>query len=321
MRAQTPKLLDLLREACRVRHLSYRTEQAYAGWVRRYVQFHDLRHPADMGEPEVTRFLVHLAAEDNVAASTQSQALSALLFLYDAVLERPLGRLALPPRSKRPLRLPVVLSREDVRSVLAHLHGTDGLVARLLYGSGLRLMEALRLRVQDVDFSRREVLVRAGKGDKDRRTMLPEGITDPLAEQLEASRTVYEADRRAGLPGVHLPGAFARKDPAAATRWAWQWCFPSSQLALDPRTGLVRRHHRSPSSVQRAVLAATRTAGLPQRVSCHTFRHSFATHLLEAGSDIRTVQELLGHASVRTTQVYTHVLNRGGLGVRSPLDA
>ena len=319
MHPRPPRLLDRVREVCRTRHLSYRTEQAYVGWVRRFVVFHGLRHPEALAEPDVARFLTYLAAERDVAASTQNQALSALLFLYRDVLRRPLGDLGQPVRARRPRRLPVVLSRAEAAAILDAMTGVDALVARLLYGSGLRLIEALRLRVKDVDFARGEIAVRQGKGNKDRVTVLPDALREPLAEHLRRVRNLHAADVAAGI-GVSLPSALARKYPGAPGAWVWQWVFPSRQPSRDPRSGVVARHHRSPSTVQRAVAASVRAAGPAKRVSCHTFRHSFATHVLEAGYDIRTVQELLGHASVRTTQVYTHVLNRGGLGVRSPLD-
>ncbi|HLT47404.1 MAG TPA: integron integrase [Rubricoccaceae bacterium] len=320
MPAETPKLLDRVREACRLRHLSYRTEQAYVRWIVRYVRFHGLRHPGTLGEEDVGRFLSHLAVEGRISASTQNQALAALLFLYRDVLKRPLGTLELPARVRRPVHLPVVLTREEVQAVLAHLRGVDGTVVRLLYGSGLRLAEALRLRVKDLDFARGELTVRRGKGGKDRVSVLPASLREPLREQVARCRRLYERDRAAGHAGVPLPGALARKYPNAPAAWPWQWVFPSRQRARDPRSGRVLRQHRSPSSVQRAVATAAVAAGLAKHVTSHTFRHSFATHLLEGGYDIRTVQELLGHKSVRTTQVYTHVLNRGGLGVVSPLD-
>jgi integron integrase len=315
-----PKLIPTVRAVCRRRHLSYRTEQSYVHWIRRYVVFHGVRHPSEMAEAEVTAFLTYLAAERHVAASTQNQALSALLFLYRDVLERPLGRFERPQRARRPRRLPVVLTPEEARAVLAHMTGVDGLVAHLLYGSGLRLAEALRLRVKDLDFGYGEIVVRQGKGDKDRRSVLPASLYEPLQAQLRRVGRLHERDLKAGTGGVPLPNALSVKYPGAPRDLVWQWVFPSSALSRHPERGVALRHHRSPSSVQKAVGRAVRASGVTKRATAHTFRHSFATHLLESGHDIRTVQELLGHASVRTTQVYTHVLNRGGLGVRSPLD-
>jgi integron integrase len=320
MPAKKQKLIPTVRAVCRRRQLSYRTEQSYVHWIRRYVLFHGTRHPLELSEADVTAFLTHLAAERNVVASTQNQALSALLFLYRDVLERPLGRFESPQRARRPRRLPVVLAPDEARAVLARVEGVDGLVARLLYGAGLRLAEALRLRVKDVDFAYGEILVRQGKGNRDRRSVLPAALYEPLQTQLRRVARLHERDLRAGTAGVSLPGALAVKYPSAPRDRAWQWVFPSSTLSRHPESGLPLRHHRSPSSVQKAIGRAVREAGLTKRATAHTFRHSFATHLLESGYDIRTVQELLGHASVRTTQVYTHVLNRGGLGVRSPLD-
>ena len=319
--SKAPRLLDRAVTAARVRRLSLRTEQAYCSWIRRFILFHGKRHPSELGEPEVAAYLSHLTAGDNVSAATQNQALAALLFLYAAVLERPLGTLPATTRATRRPRLPVVLSHEEVRRVLAHLHGTAGLVAQLLYGSGLRLLEALRLRVKDVDLDRSEIIVRNGKGDKDRRTMLPACLRPPLEARLIEVRKLWEGDRRAGIGPVRLPTALDRKYTAAGTEIAWQWLFPSPSPSIDPRTGTKRRHHLGPSFIQRAVRNAMRSAAVTKAASCHTFRHSFATHLLEAGYDIRTVQELLGHSDVATTMIYTHVLNKGGLLVRSPIDS
>ncbi len=316
---QPPRLLDQVRDAIRVRGYSLRTEEAYVGWIRRFILHQGTRHPADMGAAEVSAFLTWLAVEQDVAPSTQNQALGALLFLYREVLGRDLGSLA-PVRARKPRRLPVVLSVSETQALLAELTGTSSLVAGLLYGSGLRLLEALRLRVKDLDFARREVLVRDGKGRRDRRTMLPDALVEPLRAQLEAARVLRERDVADGRPGVFLPDALARKFPKAARSWTWFWVFPAARRSRDPRGGGDRRHHLSEAPVQRAVKNAAQRAGLAKRVSCHTLRHSFATHLLESGHDIRTVQELLGHRSVSTTMVYTHVLNRGGFGVRSPLD-
>ena len=322
--ATEPKLLDLVRLACRLRHYSYRTEQTYCAWVRRFCRFHRdadgrPRHPRELGTDEVAAFLAHLATERNVAASTQNQALSALLFLYDAVLGEELGDFGDVPRARRRKKLPVVLARAEVEGVLAHLRGRHRLFVSLLYGSGLRLTEGLRLRVKDLDFALHQIVVRDGKGGKDRVTVLPDPIADALRDQIEQVRLLHRRDLADGLGAVHLPHALARKYPNAATEPGWQYVFPAPRRSIDPRTGIERRHHLSASSVQKAVRQAAQRAGLDKPVTPHVFRHSFATHLLERGSDIRTVQELLGHRSVNTTMIYTHVLNRGGLGVVSPL--
>ena len=314
------RLLDRVALEARRRRLSRRTAGAYAGWIRRFVHFHARRHPRELGAAEVSAFLTHLAVERGVAAATQSQALAALLFLYRDVLGIELGALPDATRARRPKRLPTVLSRDEARRLLAAMSGVEALVARLLYGGGLRVLEALRLRVQDLDFERHEILVRSGKGDRDRRTMLPGSAVPPLREHLERVRRLHARDLAAGHGRVELPGALARKLPSAATDWRWQWVFPSPKFAIDRVTGAECRHHLFPQRVQRAVSAAAKACGLTKRATCHTLRHSFATHLLEAGYDIRTVQELLGHRQVSTTMVYTHVLNRGGQGVRSPLD-
>jgi len=314
------KLLDDVHDAIRVRHYSRRTERAYVGWIRRYVRFHGLRHPAEMGADEVTAFLSDLAVNRRVGASTQNQALSALLFLYKHVLEVDLPWLDGVVRAKRPQRLPAVLTRAEVQELLAQLRGPAWLVASLLYGSGLRLLECLQLRVQDVDPVRSELTVRDGKGAKDRITLLPEILDGPMKEQLEHARTVHRKDLAAGGGAVALPGALARKYQSADREWSWQWVFPATRTYVDRVTGRRMRHHLHESVVQREVRSAVVRAGLTRRASCHTLRHSFATHLLEAGYDIRTIQELLGHKDVSTTMIYTHVLNRGGRGVRSPLD-
>ena len=316
-----PKLLDQARQSARLQHLSLRTEQCYVAWIRRFVLFHQKRHPREMGAPEIRDFLSHLATERAVAASTQNQAFSALLFLYRSVLRIPLPRIEQVERARRPKRLPEVLTRDEVQAVLAHVSGTPQLVCLFLYGSGLRLLEALRLRIKDVDLASCAVTVRGGKGGKDRVSVLPERLLAPLTLHLERVRRLHERDLAAGFGCVELPFAFARKDPGAERRWAWQYVFPASRLGVDPRMGEVRRHHLAESVLQKTVARAVRRAGVVKRASCHTFRHSFATHLLEAGYDIRTVQELLGHKDVRTTMIYTHVLNRGGRGVRSPADA
>jgi integron integrase len=304
----------------RARHGSRRTEKAYVGWIRRYILFHGKRHPSDMGAAEVTQFLSALAVQRNVAASTQNQALSALLFLYREVLGQELPWLDEIVRAKQPARIPVVLSRGEVHAILGALDGPVRLLALLLYGSGLRLLEALRLRVKDVDFARNQITVRGGKGDRDRVTMLPAAVSIDLTKHLETVHEQHEADLRAGAGWVELPWALARKYPHAGREWGWQWVFPATRTYLHRETGQRRRHHLHESVLQRAVKAAVRSNGIAKRATCHTFRHSFATHLLEDGSDIRTVQELLGHRDVTTTMIYTHVLNRGPAGVRSPAD-
>lgn len=318
--APPPKLLDRLRATLRRRHYSLHTEDAYVNWCRRFILFHNKKHPADMGEGEIRQFLTHLAVERGVAASTQNQALNAVVFLYTHVLARDLGSFGAVERARRPERLPVVLTRDEVRRVLAALGGVNRLLGELLYGGGLRVMEALRLRVKDIDFGQRHLLVRDGKGQKDRTTVLPGRAAADLRAHLGRVRLMWEADRRAGLPGVYLPFALERKYPAAGTEWGWQWAFPSDALSVDPRGGGRRRHHLTETTVQRAVKAAAKLAGVTKPATPHTFRHTFATHLLEDGADIRTVQELLGHADVSTTMMYTHVLDRGACGVVSPLD-
>ncbi len=316
-----PKLLDLLRTAIRVRHYSPRTEEAYVHWVRRFILFHGRRHPRELGTTDVQGFLNDLATTQHVSASTQNQALAAVLFLYKEVLRQPLGQIDDLVRASKPARIPVVLTRAEVQAVLGQLEGAPRLVAGLLYGAGLRLIEALELRVKDVDFERREVTVRQGKGRKDRRTMLPEATREPLRAQLEEVRKLHQADIEQGFGRAVLPDRLDRKYPNASREWAWQFVFPASRICRDPRWGQPSRFHLHESVIQRAVTVAVRRAGISKRASCHTLRHSFATHLLEAGYDIRTVQELLGHADVSTTMIYTHVLNRGGLGVRSPADS
>ncbi len=315
-----PRLLDRVRAAIRVRHYSRRTEEAYVGWIRRYIFFHNKRHPSSMGAEEINVFLTHLAVEGEVASATQSQALSALLFLYRDVLDEDPGWIGDVVRARRPKKLPVVLVREEVRAVLAQMRGTPRLVAALLYGGGLRLLEGLRLRVKDVDFLAGEIVVREGKGAKDRRTMLPAALREPLERQLRAARSTHEGDLAAGFGHVWLPDALDRKYPGAATEWGWQYVFPATGRSLDPRSSMVRRHHLDESTVQKAVHTAYLAAGVTKAANCHSLRHSFATHLLEDGYDIRTIQELMGHADVKTTMIYTHVLNKGGSGVRSPLD-
>lgn len=313
------KLLDQVRRACRIKHLSLRTEKAYVQWVRRFVWYHSLRHPGELGEAEVRAFLSHLALDRNVAASTQNQALSALLFLYTHILERPLDNLGEVVRANRPKRLPVVLTRAEVRAVLAALPGTHRLVASLLYGSGLRLLESLRLRVKDLDFDYAQLTVRDGKGQKDRVTVLPNAVAVSLKRQLRKVRVLHDEDRDEGYGAVYLPHALSQKYPNAASQWGWQYVFPAPRRSIDPRSGVERRHHLSEKTVQKAVRKAVGEAGLIKPASPHTLRHSFATHLLEDGADIRTVQELLGHKDLRTTMIYTHVLGRG-VAVRSPLE-
>ena len=318
--SHAPKLLDQVRGKIRLKHYSIRTEQAYVDWIRRFILHFGKRHPRELGAAEVEAFLTHLAVAGNVAASTQNQAKSALLFLYREVLEAELSWLDNVERAKAPKRLPVVLTREEVHGVLVRLSGTHWLIASLLYGAGLRIMEGLRLRVKDVEFSRKEILVRDGKGFKDRVTMLPAALAAPLTDHLKRVKALHEQDLAAGRGAVYLPYALERKYPGAARDWAWQYVFPSANLSADPRTGIERRHHLQDQAVQRAMRQAVRDAGVNKPATPHTLRHSFATHLLEGGYDIRTVQELLGHADVSTTMIYTHVLNKGGRGVTSPLD-
>jgi integron integrase len=317
-----PKLLDQVRDVIRRKHFSIRTEQVYVDWIRRFILFHNKRHPAEMAEQELTEFLTHLARDVHVAASTQNQALSALLFLYKQVLNQEIGWLSNVQRAKRPARLPIVLTRDEVHKVFAHLHGMQRLMAALLYGSGLRLMECVRLRVKDVDFGYLRITVRDGKGAKDRVTMLPVNLAKPLQRHLERVRAQYEEDLEAGFGRVYLPFALARKFLSAGREWAWQYIFPSPRLSVDPRSedNEKQRHHIDESVLQDAVKKAVRMSGVQKPATCHTLRHSFATHLLENGYDIRTVQELLGHKDVSTTMIYTHVLNKPGIGVKSPLD-
>ncbi len=317
---RTPRLLDQVHAAIRSRHLSFRTEKAYVGWIRRFIFFSGKRHPRNMGEPEVTTFLSHLAVQGRVSASTQNQALAAILFLYRNVLGQDLDWLDDIVRAKHAVRLPVVLTREQVQAVLSNMRGVAWIQASLLYGAGLRLMECARLRVKDIDFNQRRITVREGKGGKDRVTVLPDKVVTALRQHLERVRSLHQRDLELGLGRVELPNALARKYPNADREWGWQWVFPASRPYVDPKTGRPRRHHLHESVLQRAVKEAVRRAATPVPATCHTFRHSFATHLLEAGHDIRTIQELLGHSDETTTMIYTHVLNRGGLGVRSPLD-
>jgi len=316
-----PKLLDRVRERLRRKHYSYRTEQAYLSWIKRYILFHDKRHPNEMDIPEIEAFLTHLAVHEHVAASTQNQALQAILFLYREVLGREITAPLHALRAKKPKRLPTILTRREVQALFSHLSSTHLLMAQLLYGSGLRLMECLRLRVKDLDFAYRTITVRDGKGQKDRTTILPQSLIAPLRKHLEQVKRLHEQDLARGYGAVYLPDALARKYPNAQREWGWQWVFPSPRLSVDPRSGLVCRHHMNPTTLQKAVRQAAKRAGINKHVTPHTLRHSFATHLLEAGYDIRTVQELLGHKDVRTTMIYTHVLKRGAKAVRSPLDS
>lgn len=317
---QGPKLLDALRTQLRVMHYAIRTEDAYVDWVKRFILFHGKRHPRDMGPKEVAEFLSHLAVARNVSASTQNQAKAAILFLYRHVLGTQLPWVDDVVIAKVPQRLPVVLTAREVRSLLHELNGTTALVASLPYGTGMRLMEGLRLRVKDIDFERREIVIREGKGSKDRVTVLPENLIDPLQQRLRKTQQLHQTDLDAGYGEVHMPDALQVKYPKAGRAWGWQYVFPSQARSVDPRSGVLRRHHLSEQSVQRAISGAAKRAGIHKPCSPHTLRHSFATHLLQAGYDIRTVQELLGHANVATTQIYTHVLNKGGRGVLSPLD-
>ncbi len=315
-----PKLLDSLRHAIRLRHYSIRTEDTYVDWVRRLILFHNKRHPNELGAAEVTAFLTHLAVDRGVAPSTQNQAKSAILFLYRVVLNAQLPWLDEIVAAHDRRRLPVVLTSGEVRGLLHELSGTTGLVASLLYGTGMRLLEVLRLRAKDVGFERREILVRDGKGGKDRVTVLPENLILPLQQQMSRTRALHDRDIAAGFGQVWLPDALSVKYQSAPRAWGWQWVFPSAVRSADPRDGSIRRHHLNEATVQKAVAGAARRAGIVKPCSPHVLRHSFATHMLQAGYDIRTVQELLGHSDVSTTMIYTHVMNRGGRGVRSPLD-
>ena len=315
------QLMNQTRTALRSRHYSRRTEQAYCLWTKRFIRYHGMRHPADMGETEINAFLTHLAVDGHVSASTQNQALAGLLFFYRHVLKRQVGDLGDVIRARKPQRLPVVLTRAEVRAVFAQLGGDTRLMAALMYGAGLRLTECLRLRVQDIDFERGEIAVRDGKGGKDRVTMLPRSLSAAVQTHLQRVRRVHESDLAAGWGRVQLPDALERKYPSAPSDWRWQWVFPQEGRWKNARTGEQGRHHLHETILQRAVKDAVTRAGVVKRAGCHTLRHSFATHLLEDGYDIRTIQELLGHKDVRTTMIYTHVLNRGGLGVRSPADA
>lgn len=320
MEQKPKKLLDQVRDAIRLKNYSYRTEQSYVDWIERYIRFHNIRHPKEMNVPEIEAFLTHLAVQRNVAPSTQNQALSALLFLYREVLKIELiGRID-AVRAKPEKHLPVVLTKAEVVQVLDRMTGLHQMMAKLLYGSGMRLMECLRLRVKDIEFERQQIVVRNTKGNEDRVTMLPQSVAPLLRQHLVTVKQAHEADLAIGYGMVELPYALARKYPNADREWMWQYVFPSEKHSVDPRSKVVRRHHLDESSLQKAVRRAALDAGIPKHVTPHIFRHCFATHLLEAGYDIRTVQELLGHKDVKTTQIYTHVLNKGPMGVRSPLD-
>jgi integron integrase len=315
-----PKLLDQVRQLMRLRHYSLRTEEAYVGWIRRYILFHGKRYPNELDEKDVSEFLSDLAITGRVAAATQNQALNALLFLYKEVLQRELGFVGDALRVKRPPKMPIVLSPEEVRAVLSQLNGQYRLMAQLLYGSGLRLLECLRLRVKDVDLHYLHITVRDPKGGRERKTMLPVSLAAALREHLDNVKARHQRDLAQGFGSVYLPTALERKTPSASREWAWQYVFPADRRSIDPRTGIERRHHVNEKNLQNALKTAVRKAGISKPASCHTLRHSFATHLLENGYDIRTVQELLGHKDVSTTMIYTHVLNRPGIGVKSPLD-
>ena len=316
-----PRLLDQVRDRIRLKHYSIRTEETYVDWIRRFILFHGKRHPREMGAAEVEAFLTHLAVRGRVSASTQNQAKSALLFLYKEVLGEALPWLDNIQNAKRPARMPVVLTVGEVRAVLDGVEGTGGLILKLLYGTGMRILECLRLRVKDVSFIKREIVIREGKGFKDRMTMLPAVLVEPLQAHLRRVEALHVSDLKEGYGEVYLPYALERKYPKAAREWGWQYVFPSTKRSVDPRSGAIRRHHADEQNIQRIMRRAVRAAGIAKPATPHTLRHSFATHLLEAGYDIRTVQELLGHSDVSTTMIYTHVLNRGGRGVLSPLDA
>jgi integron integrase len=312
--------LDQVRESLRSRHYSRRTEESYVAWIRKYILFHNKRHPKEMGEKEINEFLTHLALKVKVSASTQNQALSAILFLYRYVLKKELGDFGEIVRARRPKRLPVVMTKEEVKQVISHLKGDLKLMASLIYGAGLRVTECLQLRVQDIDFSGNQIMIRSGKGDKDRLTMLPENLKKPLSDHLHKVKQIHQKDIQDGFGYVELPNALEKKYPNAEKEWRWQFVFPQENRWIDKQTKKQGRHHIDESIIQKAVKVAVTKSGIAKHATCHTFRHSFATHLLVAGYDIRTVQELLGHKDVKTTMIYTHVLNKGGRGVQSPLD-
>jgi len=315
------KLLDQIREKTRTNHLSIRTEQVYVSWAKRFILFHNKRHPAEMGEKEIEDFLTHLVVVDNVSASTQNQALNAIIFMYKEVFDRKLNKLKGFKRSAKKAKIPTVLSKEEIDEFFSNISGNYKVMAGLMYGSGLRLMECVRLRVKDVDFKYNQIIVRSGKGDKDRVTLLPNKYKEPLQMQIKKVKAIHKQDLSDGFGNVYLPNALDKKYPNAVKEFGWQYVFPASQISVDPRTGIKRRHHISESIIQKAVKNAVRQSkGINKNASCHTLRHSFATHLLENGYDIRTVQELLGHKDLKTTMIYTHVLNRGGFAVKSPAD-
>lgn len=315
-----PRLLDQVRHAIRTKHYSIRTEEAYVKWVKQYIFFHNKRYPSEMGENEISQFLTNLAVNGNVAASTQNQALCAILFLYKQVLKKEMGELKNLTWAKKPKKLPVVLTSEEVNVLMQHLSGDKLLMANLLYGAGLRLLECLRLRVKDLDFGYKQIIIRDAKGQKDRVTMMPEKLVEPLQMQLSKANKQYKEDLDRGVCNVYLPYALDRKYPKAKHEWGWQYVFPAKQLSIDPRSGIKRRHHLYESVLQKTIKVAVAKAGITKQASCHSLRHSFATHLLEAGYDIRTVQELLGHNDVRTTMIYTHVMNNRRINVKSPID-
>jgi integron integrase len=320
MEQRPKKLMEQVQDAIRLKHYSYKTEKSYVGWIRRYIFFHDKRHPKDMGSAEIEAFLTHLAVEEKVAASTQNQALNAILFLYKEVLKQDLDFKVDAVRAKRSKYLPTVLTKDEVFAIIKQLSGVHQLLIKLLYGTGLRLNECLSLRVKDVDFAQEQIIVRDTKGNESRVTMLPESIAEELNIHLQSVKILHQQDLQKGYGSVYLPFALERKYPRAKYDWVWQFVFPSGSISKDPPSGEVHRHHLHESSLQKALKQAVRQAGIQKKVGCHTFRHSFATHLLQNGYDIRTVQELLGHKDVKTTMIYTHVLNRGGKAVRSPLD-
>jgi len=319
--AQKPKLLDQVRLILRTKHYSLRTEESYINWIKRFILFHDKRHPRAMGEKEINKFLTHLAVKEHLSASTQNQALCAIVFLYKHVLQMDLGDFGKIIWSKKSKRLPVVFSHEETKAVLNQLSGIHWLMATLLYGAGLRLSECLELRVKDVDFGYNQIIIRDAKGGKDRVTILPDKVKKPLRDHLREVKKIHEADLRIGFGRVYLPYALKKKYPNADREWGWQYVFPATKISTDPRTGIRRRHHIYETVLQKAVKQAIRNAEIVKQASCHTFRHSFATHLLEAGYDIRKIQELLGHKDVKTTMIYTHVMNKGIMGIKSPADA
>lgn len=317
---QSNRLMDQVREVLRYHHYAIRTEEAYIKWILAFIRYHNRKHPRDMGKIEIEAFLSHLAVNKNCAKSTQSQALNAIVFLYKQVLDLPVAEDLAPVRSKKQVRLPVVMSREEVAEIISHMSGVTAIMSKLMYGGGLRLMETVRLRVHDLDFSNTLLIIRNGKGSKDRSTLLPNSLIMPLQLHLEKVKSVFEEDRAAGDANVWLPHALAKKYPGAPSEWNWQYVFPAGKLSKDPRSGNIRRHHLNESSLQKAVRCAVIKTGIPKRITSHTFRHSFATHLLESGVNIRVVQKLMGHADVKTTEIYTHVLQQNIDAIDSPLD-